>query len=89
MFGRSSKGSFTWQLTREDLQDRLSTDVAAACAAIKQTAVLTVHGDADADVPVRDAHKIAAAVQVGCGSDVLKGILAAVHYGIVGCCSQV
>lgn len=65
MPGRSSKGSFTWQLTKEDLEDRLSTDMAAACAAIRRTSVMTVHGNADADVPVRDAHKIAAAIQVG------------------------
>ncbi|KAF6266282.1 Alpha/Beta hydrolase protein [Scenedesmus sp. NREL 46B-D3] len=61
--GRSHKGSFTWHLRKEDLQDRLDTDMAAACGSIAETAVLTVHGSADADVPVQDAHKIAAAIK--------------------------
>jgi hypothetical protein len=64
MSGRSHKGTFSWQLRKEDLQDRLDTDMAAACRNIAKTAVLTVHGSADADVPVQDAHKIAAAVKV-------------------------
>lgn len=64
MSGRSTKGPFSWQLRKEDLQDRLDTDMAAACSSIARTAVLTVHGSADADVPVQDAHKIAAAIKV-------------------------
>jgi hypothetical protein len=64
MSGRSHKGPFTWQLRKEDLQDRLNTDMAAACSSLNKTAVLTVHGSADADVPVQDAHKIAAAIKV-------------------------
>lgn len=44
MSGRSrSRGPFTWWLRQEDLQDRLDTDVATACAQIPaSTAVLTV-----------------------------------------------
>jgi hypothetical protein len=64
MSGRSHKGPFTWQLRKEDLQDRLNTDMAAACGSIAKAAVLSVHGSADADVPVQDAHKIAAAIKV-------------------------
>ncbi|WIA35809.1 hypothetical protein OEZ86_004196 [Tetradesmus obliquus] len=63
MSGRSRKGPFSWQLRKEDLQDRLDTDMAAGCSSIARTAVLTVHGSADADVPVQDAHKIAAAIK--------------------------
>jgi hypothetical protein len=46
MQGRSrARGAFTWQLTKADLDDRLATDVAAACAAIPPSVrVLTVHG---------------------------------------------
>jgi hypothetical protein len=40
---RRATGAFTWQLTQEDLDDRLSTDVAAACRSVPAaTAVLTV-----------------------------------------------
>jgi hypothetical protein len=46
MRGRSrARGEFGWLLTREDLEDRLSTDVAAAAAAIPPgVRVLTAHG---------------------------------------------
>lgn len=64
MQGSNHKGPFTWQLHEDDLEDRLSTDMAAACAAIKHTAVLTIHGDADADVPIKDAYKIAETIKV-------------------------
>lgn len=38
-----TKGSFTWQLRKEDLQDRLDTDVAEACRNIPEDiSVLTV-----------------------------------------------
>jgi dipeptidyl aminopeptidase/acylaminoacyl peptidase len=62
--GRSHKGSFTWRLRKEDVDDRLSTDMSAACSQIQKTAVLTVHGDADADVPVADAMKFDQLIQV-------------------------
>jgi hypothetical protein len=44
MSGHSrSRGKFTWWLRKEDLEDRLATDVAAACRQIPATsAVLTV-----------------------------------------------
>lgn len=65
MRGRSrARGEFTWLLTKGDLTDRLTTDVAAACAAIPaDTRVLTVHGTDDADVPLPEAHKFAAAIR--------------------------
>lgn len=46
MRGRSrARGEFTWLLTKDDVTDRLQTDVAAACAAIPAaTRVLTIHG---------------------------------------------
>jgi hypothetical protein len=46
MRGRSrARGEFTWLLTRADLEDRLATDVAAACSAVPPgVRVLTVHG---------------------------------------------
>jgi hypothetical protein len=47
MVGRSrARGEFEWALTREDVEDRLSTDVGAACAQIQRSAVLTIHGTA-------------------------------------------
>jgi hypothetical protein len=66
MSGQSrSKGKFTWWLRQEDLHDRLGTDVAAAARAISaSTAVLTVHGTADADVPVADAREFDKLIQV-------------------------
>lgn len=73
MAGRSQKSTFRWMLRQEDLEDRLSTDMAAACSKIQRTSVLTVHGDADADVPVSEAHKIAQAIKVGHGSCMLVG----------------
>ncbi|KAI8467572.1 MAG: Alpha/Beta hydrolase protein [Monoraphidium minutum] len=64
MRGRSrARGEFEWVLTRADLEDRLSTDVGAAAASVPaETRVLTVHGTDDADVPVSEARKFAAAV---------------------------
>eukprot|EP00879_Flechtneria_rotunda_P025190 GHRR01026757.1.p1 GENE.GHRR01026757.1~~GHRR01026757.1.p1 ORF type:complete len:175 (+),score=51.32 GHRR01026757.1:1707-2231(+) len=64
MSGRSSKGLFKWMLRKEDLQDRLSTDMEAACNSIHHAAVCIVHGDADADVPIADAYKIDKALKV-------------------------
>ena len=69
MSGRSSsRGSFSWYLKSEDLQDRLDTNMSSACSSIAASvAVMTVHGDADADVPVGDAHKFDQAIKVsGC-----------------------
>lgn len=65
MSGESrARGAFSWWLTQEDLDDRLSTDVAAAAAQIPpSTAVLTVHGSADADVPVADAREFSKRIQ--------------------------
>ncbi|KAF8057878.1 hypothetical protein HT031_005824 [Scenedesmus sp. PABB004] len=63
MRGRSAaRGAFSWTLRREDLDDRLATDVAAACGRIARTPVLVVHGSADADVPLADARAIDAAL---------------------------
>ncbi|GBF92289.1 hypothetical protein Rsub_05372 [Raphidocelis subcapitata] len=58
-----ARGEFGWTLTRDDLEDRLSTDVAAAAAAIPPgVRVLTAHGTDDADVPVSEARLIASLV---------------------------
>ncbi|KAK9814056.1 hypothetical protein WJX72_000039 [[Myrmecia] bisecta] len=46
---------FKWVLTKEDMQDRLSTNMDAAARGIKHSQVLTLHGSADATIPVEDA----------------------------------
>ena len=43
----------------QDMQQRLSIDMAAAAASIQHSHVLTIHGTADRTIPVEDAHKFA------------------------------
>ncbi|ONK76318.1 uncharacterized protein A4U43_C03F26340 [Asparagus officinalis] len=50
------KGEFMYQVTKESLEDRLRTDMRAACLSIEQSCrVLTVHGSEDETVPFEDA----------------------------------
>ncbi len=65
MQGQGPRGTFTWLLSQEDLQERLSTDMAAATAQIQHSRVLTIHGSADADVPVSEARAFDAAMAAG------------------------
>lgn len=60
---RDDGHSWTWQLTPEDLEERLSLDMAAAAAAVKHVKVLTIHGTADKVIPVEDGRKFAATLQ--------------------------
>lgn len=50
---------FDYYLTKEELEDRLATDMRAAAAAIKTTRVLTVHGSDDQVIPVDDGRAFA------------------------------
>lgn len=45
-----------WNLTKWSYQDRINTDMQAACKKIRCTDVLTVHGSKDRVSPVEDAH---------------------------------
>ncbi|KAH9608537.1 hypothetical protein KSS87_023077 [Heliosperma pusillum] len=52
----SKKGNFQYLVTEENLMDRLSTDIPAACRLIRENCrVLTVHGSMDPIVPFKDA----------------------------------
>ncbi|KAK9811419.1 hypothetical protein WJX72_003691 [[Myrmecia] bisecta] len=55
-------GRFKMTITQQDVQNRLSTDMAAAARAIKKSDVLTIHGSADVMVPVEDARLFAACI---------------------------
>jgi S-formylglutathione hydrolase FrmB len=67
MRGRSAvRGEFAWTLTQADLDARLKTDVLGAAACVRDTAILIVHGDADTEVPVSDAHALDAALTSVC-----------------------
>lgn len=49
-------GRFLYRVTEESLEDRLSTDMHAACMSVDQNCrVLTVHGSEDETVPSEDA----------------------------------
>lgn len=51
---------FEWTLYREDLEDRLSTDVGHYCAAARRKGsarVLSLHCEGDAEVPCREASR--------------------------------
>jgi alpha/beta superfamily hydrolase len=55
---KDGAGNVEYRVTKESLEDRLSTDMNAACLAIpKECRVLTVHGAKDEVVPVEDAYK--------------------------------
>lgn len=43
----------------QDLQERVTLDMAPYCAAIKNSKVLTIHGTADSTIPVQDGQQIA------------------------------
>ena len=45
------------------MQQRLSTDMAAAASSIQQSHVLSIHGTADLTIPVTDADKFAALIK--------------------------
>lgn len=49
-------------MSLQDLQERLSTDVAGAAAAIRVSRMLIVHGDADQVIPVEDGRSFAAVI---------------------------
>ncbi|KAF6261303.1 Alpha/Beta hydrolase protein [Scenedesmus sp. NREL 46B-D3] len=59
---RDDGHTFTWMLTKEDLDERVSLDMAAATAAIKRSRVLTIHGTADSTIPVDDGRQMAAGI---------------------------
>ena len=49
-------GSFIYRVTKESLEDCLSTDMQTACLSVdKNFQVLTVHGSQDETVPFQDA----------------------------------
>lgn len=55
---RRTSEAFEWTLYREDLEDRLSTDVGAFCEGARlegKARVLSLHCEGDADVPVGEA----------------------------------
>lgn len=55
---KDGAGNVEYRVTKESLEDRLSTDMNAACLAIpKECHVLTIHGAKDEVVPVEDAYK--------------------------------
>jgi len=48
-------GRFIYRVTKESLQDRLSTGMHAACLSVDENCrVLTVHGSEDENVPFHD-----------------------------------
>lgn len=51
-----------FHLHLQDLEERLSLDMAATAAAVKHVKVLTIHGTADKVIPVEDGRKFAAAL---------------------------
>ena len=72
------KGLMHFTLTLEAVRERMALDVAGACARIaaappgRRVRFLTVHGSADAVIPVRDARLFAEAVP-GSGLRVVEG----------------
>ncbi|KAJ4708661.1 Alpha/beta-Hydrolases superfamily protein [Melia azedarach] len=55
---KNTIGDVEYRVTEESLMDRLNTNMHEACLHIdKECRVLTIHGDADAVIPVEDAHK--------------------------------
>eukprot|EP00803_Ostreobium_quekettii_P000717 evm.model.scf_4145.1 EVM.evm.TU.scf_4145.1 scf_4145:4128-8431(-) len=48
---------FKWILTKRSLDERMGMDMDAAARCIQRSNVLTVHGSADAIIPVAEAHK--------------------------------
>lgn len=47
----------------QDLHERVTTDMASASASITRSKVLTIHGTADAVIPVSDGRAFAAAIR--------------------------
>eukprot|EP00879_Flechtneria_rotunda_P006261 GHRR01006580.1.p1 GENE.GHRR01006580.1~~GHRR01006580.1.p1 ORF type:complete len:331 (+),score=107.37 GHRR01006580.1:101-1093(+) len=54
--------TFEWQLTKEDMMERLHTDMSEAAALIEHCKVLTIHGTADTTIPIKDGRQFAAVV---------------------------
>ena len=50
-------GRVTWVLTRESLEERLGTNMNAASRAIQRSQIVTIHGSADAVIPLEDARR--------------------------------
>ncbi|CAL8464177.1 g3712 [Coccomyxa elongata] len=46
---------FTWTLTKEDMHDRMTLNMEPHSRAIKRSRVFTIHGSADATIPMEDA----------------------------------
>ncbi|KAH8951831.1 hypothetical protein BDL97_09G050900 [Sphagnum fallax] len=57
---RDNAGNLEFRVVKQDIQERLSTDMHRASISIPhQCRVLTIHGSADELVPVEDAHEFA------------------------------
>ncbi|CAD7703188.1 unnamed protein product [Ostreobium quekettii] len=54
------KVQFKCILTKQSMDERMSMDMDAAARRIQRTNVLTIHGSADAIIPVAEAHKFSA-----------------------------
>uniref|UniRef100_A0A383VEN7 Serine aminopeptidase S33 domain-containing protein n=1 Tax=Tetradesmus obliquus TaxID=3088 RepID=A0A383VEN7_TETOB len=59
---RDDGHTFTWLLTKEDLDERMNLDMAAAAAGIKRSKVLTIHGTADSVIPIDDGRQMAESI---------------------------
>ncbi|PIA26427.1 hypothetical protein AQUCO_09300016v1 [Aquilegia coerulea] len=54
---KNKQGIITYRVTKENLEERLTTDIHGSCLQIeKECRVLIVHGSADTIVPIQDAH---------------------------------
>ena len=48
-----------WLFVLQDMNARMSHDMAKICQAVEKSSVLTIHGGADKTIPLADAHEFA------------------------------
>lgn len=61
---KDASGNLQYQVTKESLKERLSTDMHTACLAIPESSrVLTIHGTRDEVIPPEDAYDFAQLIQ--------------------------